>query len=293
MAQENQHLMTEQLSAYLDEQPLSADEQSQVEAHLKTCELCQQELADLRQTVALLHALPQPALPRSFMLPLDINIQPDIQASVEEEHEEAEPAPIAVAAARRRRREASAGNRGWPTYVRVALRTVSAIAAVIGLALFLSGMIASFSPGGTLTATSSNRPMAANNSKQDAHVSTSSGENAQGSTAAPQISPSSRATITPQAATATILATPTVAATPAPEATPTPAVTATTAITREETPAVKPAQAEPSTTPSSSPIILFFDLSTGPGRLGFGFLLLLLGVMGYIVFKRRWRQERA
>jgi anti-sigma factor RsiW len=280
VAQENQHLMTEQLSAYLDKRPLSAEEQNQVEAHLKTCEQCQQELADLRHTVALLHALPQPALPRSFMLPLDINIQTDIQSSVEDEHEKAEPVPIAVAVARRRRREADTGNRGWPTYVRVALRTVSAIAAVVGLALLLSGMIGSFSPGATMTASYS-RPMAANSSTQDSQTSSSSGKNAQGSTAAPQLSPSSRETITPPAATASTRATPLAEA------------TATTAITHAETPAVnKAAQPVPRIEPSRSPIILFFDLSTGPGRLGFGFLLLLLGVMGYIVFKRRWRQER-
>jgi anti-sigma factor RsiW len=270
--------MTEQLSAYLDKQPLSAEEQSQVEAHLKTCELCQQELADLRQTVALLHALPQPALPRSFVLPLDIHVQ----TSVEDEHAEAEPVPIAVAAARRRRHIASASNRGWPTYARVALRTVSAIAAVVGLVLFLSGMITSFSTGGTMTAASSNQPMAANN-KQDANTNVSSGQSASGSAAAPQTSPSSRATITPPAAT------PEATSAASPEATP----AATTAITRGITPEVRQAQQPPNIEPSRPPIILFFDLSTGPGRLGFGFLLLLLGVMGYIVFKRRWRQERA
>jgi hypothetical protein len=127
-----------------------------------------------------------------------------------------------------------------------------------------------------------NRPMAANSSTQDSQKSSGSGENAQGSTAAPQLSPSSRETITPPAATASTRATPIAEA------------TATTAITHTETPAVsKAAQPALSTEPSRSPIILFFDLSTGPGRLGFGFLLLLLGVMGYIVFKRRWRQERA
>lgn len=271
--------MTEQLSAYLDKQPLSAEEQSQMEAHLNTCEQCQQELADLRHTVALLHALPQPALPRSFMLPLDINIQ----TSVEDEPTEAEPVPIAVAAARRRRREAdSTSNRGWPTYVRVALRTVSAIAAVVGLALFLSGMINSFAPGATMTA-NYNRPMAANSRSQASQGSSDSGENTQGSTAAPQLSPSSRETITPPATAVAIRATPIAEA------------TATTAIAHRETPAVsnKAAKPAPRIESSRSPIILFFDLSTGPGRLGFGFLLLLLGVMGYIVFKQRWRQERA
>src|SRR5207244_4470307 len=99
----------------------------------------------------------------------------------------------------------------------------------------------------------------------------SKNENSNGATK-PQISPSSRATITP----------------------PTPTPTANTAVKNAETPVAGQKTFNPvEPTQSQSPTILFFDLSTGPGRLGFGFLLLLLGVMGYVVFKRRWQQERA
>lgn len=59
----------EDLSAYLDGQ-LSQAERSRVERHLHDCTDCQAELRDLKQTVALLHALPAARLPRSFLLPV-------------------------------------------------------------------------------------------------------------------------------------------------------------------------------------------------------------------------------
>lgn len=58
----------ERLSAYLDGE-LPDTEWAALEAHLTTCEPCQGELAALRQTRALLRALPTPALPRAFTLP--------------------------------------------------------------------------------------------------------------------------------------------------------------------------------------------------------------------------------
>lgn len=58
----------ERLSAYLDGE-LSAEERANLEAHLSGCAECARELAALRQTKALLGALPAPALPRSFSLP--------------------------------------------------------------------------------------------------------------------------------------------------------------------------------------------------------------------------------
>ena len=61
-------LQRERLSAYLDGE-LSETERVALEAHLPTCEQCQGELAGLRQTRALLRALPTPALPRAFTLP--------------------------------------------------------------------------------------------------------------------------------------------------------------------------------------------------------------------------------
>ena len=55
------------LSAYLDQQ-LRAGEQLRVEAHLQRCAACRRELEELRATVRLLQQVPQPALPRSFVL---------------------------------------------------------------------------------------------------------------------------------------------------------------------------------------------------------------------------------
>ena len=59
----------ERLSAYLDSE-LAATERAAVEAHLADCEQCQRELAALRQMRDVLRALPTPALPRAFTLPV-------------------------------------------------------------------------------------------------------------------------------------------------------------------------------------------------------------------------------
>lgn len=66
----------ERLSAYLDGE-LPASERAALDAHLPDCAQCQRELAALRQTRALLGALPAPALPRDFRLPA----QPTIAAT--------------------------------------------------------------------------------------------------------------------------------------------------------------------------------------------------------------------
>jgi hypothetical protein len=280
VAQENHHLTTEQLSAHLDGQ-LSDLEQSQLDAHLKTCEQCQQEQTDLRRTVALLHAMPRPALPRSFVLPLDIQPSADNQVEDKDEAEEPEHTPIALATARARRSEASersSSRRRWPIYARTALRTVSAIAAVIGLVFFLSGVFTTLPRGGNSSGTSTASQGSVAQVQRGATVGAKAQENtanAQGAT--PQLSPSSRATSIPQQPTQ-------------------PARATADSESAAHTPmAVNQQKSTPSTepTPSQAPTILFFDLSNGPGRLGFGFLLLLLGVMGYIVFKRRRQEEQA
>jgi anti-sigma factor RsiW len=61
-------LQRERLSASLDGE-LTAAERAALDAHLPGCDECQRELAALRQTRALLRALPAPALPRAFTLP--------------------------------------------------------------------------------------------------------------------------------------------------------------------------------------------------------------------------------
>ena len=60
--------LRERLSAYLDGE-LAPGDAAALERHLATCAECRVELAGLREVRALLRALPQPALPRSFALP--------------------------------------------------------------------------------------------------------------------------------------------------------------------------------------------------------------------------------
>jgi anti-sigma factor RsiW len=67
---EDWDLQRERLSAYLDDE-LDAAEREPLERHLAQCEECRAALAELRQTRALLRALPAPTLPRSFALPIE------------------------------------------------------------------------------------------------------------------------------------------------------------------------------------------------------------------------------
>lgn len=109
----------EQLSAYLDGE-LEAEERQRLEAHLMACADCQRELAELRQTRQLLRALPAPALPRSFTLPVP----------------EAAPARDTRAAAVSSRRARSG------EWVARAAQWVGGIAAAVGLMLLLGAALA-------------------------------------------------------------------------------------------------------------------------------------------------------
>jgi hypothetical protein len=136
---DERHLTTEQLSAYIDKQ-LSAQEQAAYAAHLQSCTQCQQALVGLQQTVALLRALPQPSLPRSFTLPAG--------ASYLQERPALQAVPTAPAP-RPARRQTS-----WQRYMRGSLRAVSTIAAVLGLIFLLSGLVITLPRGGSGTTTS-------------------------------------------------------------------------------------------------------------------------------------------
>jgi len=122
VAKQERHFTITELSAFLDGQ-LSAQEQALCEEHLKGCEQCRQTLAELRQTVALLHALPPPVLPRSFLLSAEQATPP---AAVRTFNEIRPVLPL--------RRVAR------PSYVQNALRNLSVLAAVIGLFFLLSGI---------------------------------------------------------------------------------------------------------------------------------------------------------
>ena len=135
----------EQLSALLD-QELDTEQRTTLEAHLASCAACHAELESLRRTRALLLALPQPTLPRSFALPIEA-------APVRALPRQAAPAPTPARASKRRR----------PAQV---LQWFSSIAAVLGILVLLSSAIVghSISNAGTSTSalgTSQNQPASA------------------------------------------------------------------------------------------------------------------------------------
>ena len=66
----NEHdFCQENLSGYLDRR-LTARDRARVEGHLRECAVCRADLESLRQTVALLRAVPVMTPPRSFLLPV-------------------------------------------------------------------------------------------------------------------------------------------------------------------------------------------------------------------------------
>lgn len=135
MAQKHdEHLTTEQLSAFVDKQ-LSPDEQAVFDAHLSTCPQCQRKLADLRLTVGLLRALPQEEVPRSFVLPAPVQERPARRAAVV--------TPVA-----RQRRV-------WPNALQRTIRTVSTLAAVLALIFIISGVVQPLHFGGGASTTAS------------------------------------------------------------------------------------------------------------------------------------------
>ncbi|HEX6555169.1 MAG TPA: zf-HC2 domain-containing protein [Ktedonobacteraceae bacterium] len=142
----DRHLTTEQLSAFLDAQ-LSPAEQAEFNAHIESCQRCQGALASLRQTVALLRAMPQPSLPRSFALPAGVTY-------------------LQEPAARQGEPTYTPARRRLPNYMRRSLRAMSTIAAVIGFIFLLSGILPMLThSGGTMTtsAGSTTAPASPNN----------------------------------------------------------------------------------------------------------------------------------
>ena len=240
MAQENQHLTTAQLSALLDGE-VSAEEKTRWEAHLATCQRCQQELASLRRTVALLRALPQPALPRSFALPVEVAEPVALFAGTRQAA-----APTPLRAPERRRQDRS--------YLRFAFRTLSTIAAMIGIVFVLSSIVPTLTSGGT------------SNSAASTSSSTSGSSNSSGQVPAAK-RPNEPAVVTPAIRPA---------ATPQASQSSTSTEHATSPNTNSN---------QPST--GNWPVFLFFNLSTPEGRLGFGILLFILGMMGYVLFRHK------
>jgi hypothetical protein len=241
VAQDKRHLTTEQLSAFLDREA-SAEEQAQWEAHLSTCPQCQRALTALRQTVAMLHALPQPTLPRSFVL------------SVEAAEPSAKPVVVAPTPIRPTRRRVN-------PYVRGVLRTVSALAAMIGVVFFLSGVLPALVHGGATSTSSSATTGSSVSAPKNGSTQASAG------TKAPTVEGAH--TFSPQA-TATATATAQVEAQP-------------------PNTSDQPFDGTSQPSPSPGATFLIFNLSTPAGRVGLGMLLVLLGGMGWILFRRSRR----
>jgi len=147
VAQQNdKHLTIEQLSAYLDKQ-LSAEEEAVFRTHLRRCERCQGMLVDLRQTVGILHALPQVEVPRSFVLPAGITpAQERLVRPVQAVQPVANVVPI------------SRGRGKALSTLRRTVRVMGTIAAAIGIFLLLSSVITGLphpGAGGASSSTSS------------------------------------------------------------------------------------------------------------------------------------------
>jgi Putative zinc-finger len=131
---QQEHLTTEQLSAFLDKQ-LPPQEQAFFDAHLQSCQRCQGVLEELRRTVVLLHAMPQPQLPRSFTLPAGIS-----QIRV------AQPQPAQQ-------------RRVLPYTLRRTMRAVSTLAAAIAVIFILSGLLANYHPASNTGTAASSGPI--------------------------------------------------------------------------------------------------------------------------------------
>jgi anti-sigma factor RsiW len=105
----------DKLSAFLDGR-LTAEGDAQLRHHLQSCGRCTHELAELRRVVSLLHALPQPALPRAFALPAA-------------DHAPSAPRSPAVQARRPARHAV-----GWPRVAQWAGGLVAAAGLLVGIA---------------------------------------------------------------------------------------------------------------------------------------------------------------
>lgn len=242
MAQhDNRHLTTEQLSAFLDKQ-LSLQEQAEYNAHLQTCQRCQKTLADLKQTVALLHALPQPALPRSFVLPVSQTAPTPMAHAQEPRRHHVHP----ITTTTRRTRIHRGGS-----FARQSVRVLSTLAAVIGIVFLLSGFLVSIQHGGNTTASTG-----------------SSGGTTNGSaTSKPQIHG---------------IGTPQTQASPA--IVHTPSITATK---REQTATSTATPQNRNQTHQNSARSPAIDLNSPQVHLGLGAVLLLIGILGVVLTRKR------
>lgn len=205
---------------------------------MRNCQHCQNALQGLRQTVAFLQALPQPELPRSFVLPTAVTYPQDRPERQAAEHV-AQPTSTINQAVRRRSRL---------SYIQRATRVFSTIAAVIGLIFLLSTVLSiSHLSGGASSTSTGSAPYSSANGNAN-------------STPTPRIKgviPHNQVT----------------------SQTKTPAVASAT-------PAIVPRPSQGQDQQQSSPALP--DINTSLGRQEIGFILLALGIVGFLL-SRRWR----
>jgi len=262
VAQEH-HLTIEQLSAFLDRQ-LSPQEQAECDIHLQRCPQCQSSLAELRQTVSLLHALPQPGLPRSFVLPAHT---PSIVER--SERQLASVTPIT-----------HSRSRSWQTYLRRSTRIISTIAAVLGIFFIMSSLLTTllilphggaastasapmFSPAQGLSPMPPSASSQSSNAAGPGHNPASPVRNSRGTTTSDQTE--TNAPIPGRTPVNTIIPTP------------------------RSAPSNSNGQQGYAQTQSVPPIL---DLSMLEGRAGVGFILLILGILGVFLTRRRSARTR-
>lgn len=271
---QREHLTIEQLSAYLDRQ-ITSPEQASFDAHLASCAQCRDALAELRATVLLLRAMPRPEAPRSFTLPASISNVSSVPTA-----SNITPFPMPAARQARQTRQANqdtngrVGSPGRPLHepqaargtrvvrpaFRRTVRVMSTLVAVLGLLFVLSGLL-------------SNVHLGASNSAGSAPSASSSSAELPAQT--PQASSLSR--------------TPSIFGTKKPQKL---GETGTTPPVQQK-PEVRPVHPGTTTTPANLPMLSpFFDLSTMQGRLTLGLALVVLGIFGWFISRRRYRQAR-
>lgn len=206
MMHESPEYRQEQLSAALDGM-LTPDEQAALDAHLAGCDSCTRELEELRQVRMMLRALPQPAAPRSFLLPTEGELgAPGVPSRQVES-----PARTNVTLLRQPARQAVASR---TTGALRATRWIGTIAAVLGLALFLGTLLPrtlshpnAASNGSApmygvgAPASTSSKDSATETSPSPTHTLTNGGQTNKAATATPSSpTPTVQVTATPTAA---------------------------------------------------------------------------------------------
>ncbi len=271
MPKNSSHLTTEQLSAFLDQQ-LPTEEQALCQAHLTTCDSCQQQLAQLQQTVFLMRALPRAPLPRSFVLPIESATQ---NTAVAEQD----------ACTSQRARLAHHRLFLLPRYVRTTMRVASTLVAVLGLFFILSGSltIASSNMGKSQIASSSlvSRKTHITNITPDSDQLQSFTGSKYPSPNVSQLQDPTRKITSSSNQPSSQLSTWNSASTPN--------------VSQPKSPAM-PANAQVASSSPSTPqpqlLISFLNPGTPEGHLSFGLLLFIAGIASLIAFTRLGKQAR-